>query len=84
MVALRVAGLRAAGFFAGGFLAAGFFAAGFFAAGFPAGLAGSVFVPASAFGAPASAFGAADLRVSIFRSVTSSLVSSERWPARRR
>ena len=92
---MRAAGFLAAGFFAAGFLAAGFFAAaGFLAAGFLAGafgfsVAGFVLRRASSCLAGAafgfgSAFGAAGLRVSIFTSVTSSRVSSERWPARLR
>ena len=73
---------------AAGFFAAGFFAAGFFAAGFvrpPASASPPGFGFASAFSAVgfASAF-AAGLRVKSLTSVTSSRVSSWRWPARRR
>src|SRR5690349_8396971 len=87
----------AAGFFAAAFLAAGFFAlaagflaAGFFVAGFASAFfAGSFFAAgffAAGFSAAAgfSSFAAAGLRLSNLTSVTSSLVSSERWPARRR
>ena len=82
------AGFLAAGFFAAGFLAAGFFAAGFF--GFASGF--------SAAGFASRRFGLGRglrlgrLRLGLRRrlagqeltSVTSSLVSSWRWPARRR
>ena len=64
-------------------------AAGLRAGAFGFAVAASSFAAASSFLAGAafgfgSAFGAAGLRVSSFTSVTSSLVSSERWPARLR
>src|SRR5205809_1497898 len=71
-------GLRAAGFFAAGFLAAGLRSAGFFTGGFSV-----TGLPSSASAGFASAF-AAGLRVSRRRSVTSSRVSSWRWPDLRR